>query len=659
MFLTKFYYFSTQPAKTVQSARAPLSKEEIEEIKKASKKRRNKENKKRMKDLGTQGKKTTGVEKKPVSGTEESLCGQIQSETSYNTTYAQHKASKRKLSQDARYVRYIIFLSILGSVRSHSLIGYDCNKILNHQLVPSPCLRQVSEIGKDRYDGWVAYHTRERIVSGLRCVTQVKLQSYYCGSSSHIHLLETPIVKTISLTPEECREVFKSKAITVYNKIYTVEPNTGLNHHGIIVNGSLTYGYTLGVFNVFCNPTGVQAANHFVDYGFKVGILSVSVTQVPLLLTADNIIDYQLDTKIGHWNNCTRGCTASTGSYYIPGDHSRYRLVKYLSFQKYTMGNQVFIVNHTENIHMEITEITITKVNNRQEQVLQTELPDVVLFTNPNMEGKIPKLHAQEARYDIAGYINTLYKYKQLQEELEHQVQVETCVRTHRIKVQPSTHYTRGEAITSLGELMRISTCTPVNITITEGRKDACYSEHISVQVNNITKIMLPGSRIVFDIADTKPVSCVKHPIFLYIGKNQYLGNEGSGMELIQVKKEVNHFKTHIFWSPLDDAIKDLTVMGEESPQNVKVTYLNELTGSDSITQTTADQVSNLESVFSWTFGKNFTAKFKSYFWSIILLIIIIALGCCIFCWVLKFACRRIYTYKFIPSKNEAYEMEQ
>ena len=323
MFLTKFYYFSTQPAKTVQSARAPLSKEEIEEIKKASKKRRNKENKKRMKDLGTQGKKTTGVEKKPVSGTEESLCGQIQSETSYNTTYAQHKASKRKLSQDARYVRYIIFLSILGSVRSHSLIGYDCNKILNHQLVPSPCLRQVSEIGKDRYDGWVAYHTREQIVSGLRCVTQVKLQSYYCGSSSHIHLLETPIVKTISLTPEECREVFKSKAITVYNKIYTVEPNTGLNHHGIIVNGSLTYGYTLGVFNVFCNPTGVQAANHFVDYGFKVGILSVSATQVPLLLTADNIIDYQLDTKIGHWNNCTRGCTASTGSYYIPGDHSR------------------------------------------------------------------------------------------------------------------------------------------------------------------------------------------------------------------------------------------------------------------------------------------------------------------------------------------------
>ena len=612
-----------------------------------------------MKELGTQGKKTTGVGKKPVSGTEESLCGQIQSKTSYNTTYAQHKASKRKLSQDARYVRCIIFLSILGSVRSHSLIGYDCNKILNHQLVPSPCLRQVSEIGKDRYDGWVAYHTRERIVSGLRCVTQVKLQSYYCGSSSHIHLLETPIVKTISLTPEECREVFKSKAITVYNKIYTVEPNTGLNHHGIIVNGSLTYGYTLGVFNVFCNPTGVQAANHFVDYGFKVGILSVSATQVPLLLTADNIIDYQLDTKIGHWNNCTRGCTASTGSYYIPGDHSRYRLVKYLSFQKYTMGNQVFIVNHTENIHMEITEITITKVNNRQEQVLQTELPDVVLFTNPNMEGKIPKLHAQEARYDIAGYINTLYKYKQLQEELEHQVQVETCVRTHRIKVQPSTHYTRGEAITSLGELMRISTCTPVNITITEGRKDACYSEHISVQVNNITKIMLPGSRIVFDIADTKPVSCVKHPIFLYIGKNQYLGNEGSGMELIQVKKEVNHFKTHIFWSPLDDAIKDLTVMGEESPQNVKVTYLNELTGSDSITQTTADQVSNLESVFSWTFGKNFTAKFKSYFWSIILLIIIIALGCCIFCWVLKFACRRIYTYKFIPSKNEAYEMEQ
>ena len=634
---------------------AKSADEEIDEERAAEKAEAKKAGNKRRKDNAKARKKQgQAIDDSRMDEEKEKGLSQVKSKTSYTST-----ASKRKLSTENRYIKYLVFLSFLGSVNTHTLMGYDCNQILNHQLVPSPCLRQVTEVVKDRYDGWVAYHTRERIVQGLRCVTQVRLQSYYCGSSSHIHLLETPIVKTISLSPEECREVFKSKTITVYNKMYSVEPDTGLNYHGIIVNGSLTYGYTLGIYNVFCNPTGIQAANHFVDYGFQVGILSVSVTQVPLLLTADNIVDYQLDTKIGHWSNCTRGCTASTGSYYIPGDHSRYRLVKYLSFQKYTRGNQVFIVNHTENIHVEITEITITKVNNRQEQVLKTELPDVVLFTNPNMEGKIPKLHAQEARYDIASWINTLYKYKQLQEELEHQVQDETCVKTHRIKVQPSTYYTRGKAITSLGELMRISTCTPVNITITEGKKDNCYSEHISVQVNNITKIMLPGSRVVFDIADTKSVSCVNHPVFLYIGKHQYLGNRGSGMELIQVKETVNHFKTHIFWSPLDDAIKDLTVMGEETPQNLKVTYLNDLTGADSLTQKTANQVSNLESVFDWTFGENFTTKFKSYFWSIIGMIIIIAFSCYTFCWILRFLCRKIYTYKFIPNGNEQHEMEQ
>ena len=46
-------------------------------------------------------------------------------------------------------------------------------------------------------------------------------------------------------------------------------------------------------------------------------------------------------------------------------------------------------------------------------------------------------------------------------------------------------HYAQGKAITSLGELMRISTCPQVNITISEGRKDKCYTHHITVQVNN------------------------------------------------------------------------------------------------------------------------------------------------------------------------------
>lgn len=548
---------------------------------------------------------------------------------------------------------------ILHSSTAHEIIGYDCDQPIDHKLVPSPCLKQVNWNSDAKYTGWVAYHTRDRIVQGIRCEAQVRLQSYYCGASSHIHLLETPIIKTIALKPEECNKVYNTKVINVYNRLYSVEPDTGMNHHGIIVNGTLTYGYTLGIFNVFCNPTGIQAANHFVDYGFQVGILSVSVTQVPLLITSTNIIDYQKDTVIGHWHNCTRGCTANTGSYYIPGDHTRYRLVKLLSFHKYTQGNQVFIVNHTEGIHVEILKLTTTIINNRHEQILETELPDVVLFTNPNMEGKIPKLHTQEARYDISSWIDTLYKYKQLQSEIDHQVQYETCVKTHRVRVLPSTHYTQGKAITSLGELMRISTCTQVNVTITEGQKDLCYRNHITVQVDKETKVMLPGSRIVFSTDDLEPISCVNHPVFLYIGNHSYLGNKGTGMELLQVKEELNHLKTHIFWSPMDEAIQDITIMGEKSSQVSKVTYLNELTGADSITQITADQVHGLESFFDWTLGKNFTSKFKSYFWSIVFVIIMIALLCYLFCTLVKFSCKRIYEYQFLPAKTTTEEITE
>ena len=554
----------------------------------------------------------------------------------------------------ARYIDVLIFLMCLDQSTAHQVLGYDCDSPTDHVLVPSPCLKQVNWNTESRYTGWVAYKAKDTIVQGIRCVTEVRLQSYYCGTSSHIHLLETPIVTKVTLTPEECNQVFKTKSIKLYNRLYSVEPNTGKNVHGIIVNGTLTYGFTLGVFNVFCNPTGINAANHFVDYGFQVGTLEVSVTQVPLLVTSENIIDYQKDTVIGHWSNCTRGCTGSTGSYYIPGDHTKYRLVKHLVFQKYTQGNQVFIVNHTENIHVEIYKITTVRIMNRHEQVLITELPDLVLFTNPDLKDKIPKLHAHEARYDIASWVNTLYKYKQLQNELEQQVQYEICVKTHRVRILPSTHYTRGKAITSLGELLRISTCSQVTVTVTEGRNDECYTNHITVQVGNITKAMLPGSRVLFKVMDMKPVSCKNHPVFLYIGNHSYLGNKGTGMELIQVKHEVNHLKTHIFWSPLDDAFKDLTVMGEQIVHASQVTYLNDLVGTESILQTTSDQVSTLESVFDWTLGKSFVDKFKAYFWSIVGLITIIAVVCCIICMLMKLGCKRIFFHKFIPAKNRS-----
>ena len=75
-------------------------------------------------------------------------------------------------------------------------------------------------------------------------------------------------------------------------------------------------------------------------------------------------------------------------------------------------------------------------------------------------------------------------------------------------------------------------------------------------QVGNITKAALPGSRVLFKIIDMKPVSCKNHLVLLYIGNHSYLGNKGTGMELIQVKHEVNHLKTHIFWSLLNDAFQ-------------------------------------------------------------------------------------------------------
>ena len=174
------------------------------------------------------------------------------------------------------------------------------------------------------------------------------------------------------------------------------------------------------------------------------------------------------------------------------------------------------------------------------------------------------------------------------------------------------------------------------------------------MQVGNITKAMLPGSRVLFEVMDMKSVSCTNHPVFLYIGNHSYLGNKGTGMELIQVKHEVNHLKTHIFWSPLDDAFKDLTVMGEQTVHASKVTYLNDLVGTESILQTTSEQVSTLESVFDWTLGKGFVEKFKAYFWSVVGLIIIIAVVCCIFCMLMKLGCKKIVFHKFIPAKNRS-----
>lgn len=559
------------------------------------------------------------------------------------------------------YLFIMMLLYFLPSVQSTitRIKGYDCQVTTHHELVPSPCMKQVVGKYSDRYDGLVAYLTTDSIVTGYRCTANVYLQSYYCGTSSHVHILDVPQYEKISLKPAECYNIYKTGKIEIYGKLYSVKPDSGINQHGLMVNGSLSYGSSIGgYYDVFCNPNGVNAGNHFVDYGFQVGTLSVSATKIPLLVTPEEIIDHQLQTVIGHYSNCTRGCTAATGSYYIPGYHTKYRLVKSLSFQKYKQGNQVFIVNHTENIHMEIIRMTTNRLGNRQEQIWETELPDLVIFIKPELKGLLPVLHQQEARYDIASWINTLYRYKQLQTTIEQQVQYETCVRTHQMRFLPTTHYTIGKSITSLGELMRVSTCKPVNVTITEGRNDNCYHNHLTVQVDNVTKVMLPGSRIVFDVTNLKPTSCANHPVFIYIGNNSYFGNKGSGMERLTVTPEVGHPKSHIFWSPLDSAIHDLTIMGENRKQDKQVTYLSDLKGTPSIAQTTATQVEGLEALLNWTFGKGFTKKFKSYIYSIIMVLVLTSLGVYLACILLKITCRKIYTCKFLPVRERQTEIE-
>lgn len=263
----------------------------------------------------------------------------------------------------------------------------------------------------------------------------------------------------------------------------------------------------------------------------------------------------------------------------------------------------------------------------------------------------LPPLHTQEARYDIASWINTLYKHKEVQAEINQQVQYETCVKTHRVRILPSTHYAKGKSITALGELMRVSTCKPVNVTVTEGRKDPCYINHITLQQGNVTKVMLPGSRVVFDIIDLKPVSCYNHPVFMYIGKDTYIGNKGQGMESLTVRKSVDHIKTHIFWSPIDSAIQDLTIMGEKTEHNNQVSYLNQLSGTPSIVQDTAEQVQGLTEVLDWSFGSGFTKKFATYMWSIVLVIIITSLCVFLVGIFLKLLCKRMWDFKCWPKK--------
>ena len=128
-----------------------------------------------------------------------------------------------KKSKDDRGVRYLDILLFVVVMQTYCLIivggmytsqdprlaAYDCSQISNVELRSAACLhdrmepvRSVELLGLAETDFILS--------EAISCEVRLKLERWFCGTASHVHVLDVPHEKQVELSMDECRRVFHS-----------------------------------------------------------------------------------------------------------------------------------------------------------------------------------------------------------------------------------------------------------------------------------------------------------------------------------------------------------------------------------------------------------------------------------------------------------------
>ncbi|MCP4159384.1 MAG: hypothetical protein GY760_04885, partial [Deltaproteobacteria bacterium] len=272
-----------------------------------------------------------------------------------------------------RYV-FIVINFLISYTGAITLDAFDCNSEMVKTMVPSPCMSQLREDFSDSLNLHLIYEAGVRQVrKGLRCTIKIKMETYLCGTYSHLHLLDVPHSYYHFMKKQECEDAYENKRIDLFGKTYEIKVNETIEFSRVL-NGSIDIGTTVGSYNSFCYPEGVVVKGKTISSGFRVGSFEIEIAQVAFLLDSEWIYDLSTNSIVGLKSICSRYCYTHKSTYVLLSQTSKFRHINNFQGIFFDIDGQKWVKNENNSLILRVQPFHGKRINGHFYILYQTEL---------------------------------------------------------------------------------------------------------------------------------------------------------------------------------------------------------------------------------------------------------------------------------------------
>ncbi len=364
-------------------------------------------------------------------------------------------------------------------------------------------------------------------VSAVRCMIRRTVHSWYCGTSSHLHL------EGISVP------VFTHWA----------------QSHTFFVNGSITYSKNiLWSLDPQCKGKGLfikDGKEYFVPFSFQEVHIKVQAQNVKVTQYLDGC--YTGDKYVGQ--NCLQDelqlgedrITILKSTLMDKKFHLRYRtisvgdaLIIKDSVQLGTNGEQgsqtMLLFNPHTAFGVELTRKKNFEDVLQDTVVYETNVPSILVWLTKADNPFFVRIQEEERDESLQLQLALSFlKYKQMLSKSEgcygEKTEITETVKMHRNRISRN-----------MGEIEIVIPCETFLVKVMLEEAMPCYFHHLTVKVNGSLYGVAPFSRILKNVSGLMGVDCSENPVFLRMTDNRFIGNRGLGMEnLISIEDKTKN----------------------------------------------------------------------------------------------------------------------
>ena len=431
------------------------------------------------------------------------------------------RGHKRKHDNSpANFARYVFVINFIMGCQGFNIDAFNCNSESEITMVPSPCMAPLRESFSDLTNLHLIYETSSKQVrKGIRCSVKVKLDSYLCGTYSHIHLLDIPRIYHHFLGKQECEDAYDNKRIDLFGKTYEIKINETIEFSRVL-NGSINIGTTLGSYNSFCYPDGVIINGKTIPSGFRVGSFIIEITRVALLFDSEWLYDLDSNSIVGLRSVCSRYCYNHKSTYVLLTQTSEFRHVNDFQGLFFDIDGQKWVKNKNNSLVLRVNPFHGKRISGYFYILYQTELFGlwVAVGTIDNLE----PLHNLEESFSIDSYLRIFTEKTLLMEMFNKNSGLYGCLSLQSRHYLPNRIYALGKIIYHYGEILEVHHCTKIEVQILLENFD-CYIDHIEVMYKGERFGLQSDSRILKKVSTLKKLECSKTYLYIWVYNNTYI----------------------------------------------------------------------------------------------------------------------------------------